>query len=250
MTASEFVLTTCGGRGMILVGDEKVLSVDASNQEVFDVTGAGDTTLAYLGMCMVNGYTIDDSVEIANLAAGIQVTKVGTSSVYLNEVIDKIQKTKKDSASKILNSDDIACFRKNHENKKIVFTNGCFDILHIGHIRYLQQASKLGDVLVVGINSDESVKRLKGDSRPINNEKDRCEMLASFGFVDFVVIFNEDTPLELINEIKPGVLVKGGDYKPDEVVGKSEVESWGGELVLLPFVEGKSTTNIINRIKD
>lgn len=246
----KYVLTTCGGRGMVLVGDGEPYFIEAFGQEVFDVTGAGDTTIAYLGACMVNGYSMRNSVDIANLAAGIQVSKVGTSSVYWHEIRERMSECADGLIHKVIEKDVLDTFRKDHTGKKIVFTNGCFDILHIGHIRYLQEAAKLGDILVVGLNSDASVKRLKGPERPINNENDRAEMLGALGFVDYVCIFEEDTPLELIKAIKPDVLVKGGDYKPDEVVGKKEVEAEGGKLVLIPFVEGKSTTGIIERIKN
>ena len=133
-------------------------------------------------------------------------------------------------------------------DKKIVFTNGCFHILHVGHKRYLQEAATLGDILVVAVNSDDSVRRLKGPDRPVNTEQDRAEMLCAMGFIDYVVIFSEDTPYELIKKIQPDVLVKGGDYKPEEVVGRDIVEARGGELKLIKFVDGKSTTNIINKI--
>jgi glycerol-3-phosphate cytidylyltransferase len=134
------------------------------------------------------------------------------------------------------------------EGKSIVFTNGCFDILHSGHIFYLQKAKQLSDILILGLNSDASVKRLKGEKRPINSEMDRAIVISELKSVDYVVIFDEDTPLELIAEILPNILVKGGDYKKEDVVGKDIVESGGGEVIIIPFVDGKSTTNIINRI--
>lgn len=245
----KYVLTTCGGRGMVLVGDGEPYFIPAFGQEVFDVTGAGDTTIAYLGACMVNGMTIRESVDIANLAAGIQVSKVGTSSVYWPEIRERLVSQTDEGIHKIIGGKAIESFRKDHKSQKIVFTNGCFDILHVGHIRYLQEAAKLGDLLIIGLNSDDSVKRLKGPERPINNESERAEMLAALSLVDYVAIFDEDTPLDLINIIEPDVLVKGGDYVPDDVVGKKEVEERGGKLVLIPFVEGKSTTNIIKKIK-
>lgn len=245
----EYVLTTCGGRGMVLLGDGEPYFIDAFGHEVFDVTGAGDTTIAYLAACMVNDYSIRESVVIANLAAGIQVSKVGTSSVYWPEIRERLVDQADGSLYKVIDRSSLEKFREGHIDKKVVFTNGCFDILHIGHIRYLQQAAKLGDILVVGLNSDSSVKRLKGEERPINTESDRAEMLSALAFVDYVVIFEDDTPLQLIKTIQPDVLVKGGDYAPDEVVGKKEVEDRGGRLVLIPFVEGKSTTNIIKKIR-
>lgn len=245
----EYVLTTCGGRGMILIGDNNPYLINSYGQEVFDVTGAGDTTIAYLGTCMVNGYSMRESVDIANLAAGIQVSKVGTSSVYWSEIRERMTSQIGGTIHKVLSGFMVDTFRKDHKNKKIVFTNGCFDILHIGHIRYLQEAAKLGDILIVGLNSDDSVKQLKGTERPINSELERAEMLCALDFVDYVVIFEENTPLKLIKTIEPDILVKGGDYNPNEVVGKKEVEARGGKLILIPFVEGKSTTKIIERIK-
>lgn len=140
-------------------------------------------------------------------------------------------------------------FLKENQNKKIVFTNGCFDILHRGHVAYLNEAKKLGDLLFVGLNSDASVKRLKGPERPINKESDRKFVLENLQSVDWVEIFDEDTPLELIKKVKPQVLVKGGDWKVEEIVGSSEVLSWGGQVFSLNFVDGYSTTNILNIVK-
>ena len=245
----NYVLTTCGARGMVLVGEEAPYFVDAIQQEVYDVSGAGDTTIAYIATCMVNGFTMKEAVDIANLAAGIQVSKVGTSSVYWREVRNKLSKQNEGNVHKLIGGKAIDSFRKNHTNQKIVFTNGCFDILHIGHIRYLQEAAKLGDILVVGLNTDASVKRLKGSDRPINSQLDRAEILGALNFIDYIVLFEEETPLKLIQKIQPDILVKGGDYKPDDVVGREFVEALGGKLVLIPFVEGKSTTIIIEKIK-
>lgn len=245
----EYVLTTLGAKGMLLVGEDEMCSVQSVGKEVFDVTGAGDTTIAYLVACAANGMALKDSMEIANYAAGLQVAKMGTSAVYVDEVYDAISSGKEGVIHKLLDYNSVADFRKVHDKKKIVFTNGCFDILHIGHIRYLQEAAKLGDMLIVGLNSDASVKRLKGEERPINNERDRAELLSALSFVDYVVIFEQDTPLELIKMVQPDVLVKGGDYSNEYVVGTNEVEDRGGKLVLIPFVDGKSTTNIINKIK-
>lgn len=247
---AKYLLTTCGGRGMVLIGDGEPYFIEAYGQEVFDVTGAGDTTIAYLGACMVNDMNMRESVDIANLAAGIQVAKVGTSSVYWSEIRERMSDQIEGAIHKIISGRTIEYFRRDHSKQKIVFTNGCFDILHIGHIRYLQEAAKLGDILIIGLNSDDSVRRLKGPERPINGEMERAEMLGALGFVDYVAVFEEDTPLELINTIQPDVLVKGGDYDPNDVVGKKEVEDRGGKLVLIPFVEGKSTTNIIEKIKN
>ena len=244
----EYVLTTCGARGMVLVGDGEPYFINAVGQEVYDVTGAGDTAIAYLGTCIANGYPIRAAVDISNIAAGIQVAKVGTSSVYWSEIWKKIGFQNKNLNEKLISKNNVAEIRKQHPEKKIVFTNGCFDILHIGHIRYLKEASKLGDILIIGLNSDASVKRLKGRNRPINGEDDRAEVLSSLNFVDYVVIFDEDTPIDLINNLEPDVLVKGGDYEHEYVIGTREVEEKGGKLVLVPFIEGKSTTKIISKL--
>ena len=247
---ADYILTTCGGRGMVLVGSKKPIFVDADDHEVFDVTGAGDTALAYLAAALANGYSVRKSVEIANHAAGLQVTKAGTSAIGLREVSEAVYEAEEDVAGKILDRRSASRLRELALEKKIVFTNGCFDILHVGHIRYLRKAAELGDMLVVGLNSDASVRRLKGEGRPINTEDDRAELLASLEFVDYIVVFEDDTPYELIRQIQPDVLVKGGDYAPENVVGKDLVEAHGGKLVLIDFVEGKSTTGIIHRIRN
>lgn len=249
MCNTRYILTTCGARGMVLVGDNNPYFIESVGKEVFDVTGAGDTTIAYLAACMVNGFEMRDAANIANYAAGIQVSKVGTSSVYWSEIREALMKKENSIAHKILTGKAIDTFRVDNADKKIVFTNGCFDILHVGHIKYMQEASKLGDILVVGLNSDDSVRRLKGKERPINNQEDRAQMLSALEFVDYVVIFDQDTPYELIKKILPDVLVKGGDYNPNNVVGRDIVEGRGGMLKLLPFINGKSTTNIIDKIK-
>lgn len=240
---SKYVLTTCGARGMVLVGDDVEFSIEAVGRDVFDVTGAGDTVLSYLAACMVNGVELKKSVEISNCAAGLQVSKVGASPVYLWEVDECLGGT----ARKIMCERDADNFRKRYQDKKIVFTNGCFDILHVGHTRYLQEAAGLGDILIVGVNSDSSVKRLKGEKRPINPESDRAELLCALGYIDYVVIFEEDTPYQLIQRLQPDVLVKGGDYEPEDVVGRDIVEKRGGKLVIIDFVKGRSTTSMINK---
>lgn len=150
---------------------------------------------------------------------------------------------------KLLTQEEILRFSDTHVDEQVVFTNGCFDILHAGHVDYLQKAANMGDVLIVGLNSDSSVRRLKGGSRPINNQEDRAKVLCALSFVDYVAVFDDDTPLRLIKTIRPNILVKGGDYKPEEVVGREEVEARGGRLELLPFVDGRSTTNAVETLK-
>lgn len=242
---AEYVLTTLGPDGMMLMDKSGRRNyLEAAAQEVFDVTGAGDTVIAYLGMGIANQLTVTDAMNLANHAAGIQVSKAGTSAVTLKE----IGYTRQDS-EKYLDRPGLELLRKQYKNKKIVFTNGCFDILHVGHIRYLKQAASLGDMLIVGVNSDESVKRLKGTDRPVNGEYDRLEMLAAYRFVDYVVLFDEDTPYETIRSLKPDILVKGGDYDLDDVIGKDIVEANNGRVVIAALTDDRSTSSIIQKIK-
>lgn len=247
-----YVLTTCGARGMVLVGEELLYRVKPAGQEVFDVTGAGDTVIAYLAVCLANGFGIQEAVLIADHAAGIQVAKAGTASVRLQEVCRAMETEFFSSdriSEKLLSEKEITGLRHRYADRKIVFTNGCFDILHAGHVHCLQEAAKLGDLLVVGLNADGSVRRLKGKDRPVNSQADRAELLCALGCVDYVAVFEEDTPQRLITEIQPDVLVKGGDYTPQEVAGSEIVEARGGIVKILPYVEGKSTTDIIRRMK-
>lgn len=197
---------------------------------------------------------MEESVKTANYAAGIQVSKVGTSIVHLEEVERAMKEEENLDRRKILDfysSEGLVGLKdEKRKGKKIVFTNGCFDILHMGHVTYLKQAKKLGDILVVGINSDASITRLKGRKRPINTLSDRMQLLSELETVDYVVSFEEDTPLELIQAIEPDVLVKGGDYNVEDVVGAGFVKKAGGSITIIPFVQGRSTTNIINRIQE
>lgn len=247
---SKFVLSTLGADGMVLVNESGLIKrVDTVAREVYDVTGAGDTSIAYLAVSLAGGMSIEAAVDRANVAAGIQVSKMGTSLVYPDEV-DRAQRNEEEIQDKYLNfysPNGLDLFLRNRAGKKVVFTNGCFDILHVGHITYLQKARKLGDILVVGINSDASVKRLKGNDRPVNGIDDRMRMLSALGFVDFVVPFEEDTPLDLIKTIQPDVLVKGGDYEIENIVGAEFVTESGGLVTTIPLVEGKSTTEIIKK---
>lgn len=244
-TSCKYVLTTLGADGMILTDAEGLVKkVSSLAKEVYDVTGAGDTTIAYLARELVNGRSVCQAMEVANHAAGVQVAKVGTSVVYPEELLLQCD----DGFNKCLEHDleQIRQLKKN--NKIIVFTNGCFDILHVGHITYLKKASELGDVLVVGVNSDASVQRLKGEKRPVNNLEDRKLILESLEFVDFAIPFEEDTPLDLIKAINPDILVKGGDYQINEIAGADFVQAGGGIVMTIPLVEGKSTTDTIHKL--
>jgi D-beta-D-heptose 7-phosphate kinase / D-beta-D-heptose 1-phosphate adenosyltransferase len=218
-------------------------------KEVFDVTGAGDTILASLGFALSCGMNIDKAVKFSNLASGVVVGKIGSGTATLNEIIEyESSLNKSNSYQHIKTWDEISLIVKELKKKdrKIIFTNGCFDFLHLGHIKYLEKSKNFGDVLILGINSDQSVQRLKGQNRPINVQDDRAYILASLEVVDFVVIFDEDTPLNLIKLIKPDILVKGGDYEGKEVVG----ENIATELKIVKFIEGKNTTEIIKRIQN
>jgi D-beta-D-heptose 7-phosphate kinase/D-beta-D-heptose 1-phosphate adenosyltransferase len=232
----------------IAIYDDKLSIKPTVAKEVFDVTGAGDTVLASLVYMTALGKDIYESVEFANLAAGVVVSKVGSATATLEEIeAYRYSLHKSGPESHIKTKDEMIKIISNlkTKNKKIVFTNGCFDILHRGHVSYLDKAKSQGDILVLGLNSDSSVKRLKGEDRPINNEEDRAFVLAALESVDYVVIFEEDTPYELIKALKPHILVKGADYKGKDVVGADLVE----ELKLIEFINGKSTTNTIAKIK-
>jgi len=217
-------------------------------REVFDVTGAGDTVLASLGFALSCGYEIDQAVEFANLAAGVVVSKIGSATATLDEIIEyqsSLHQSTSDVHIKTWDEIELLSKKLKTNGKKLVFTNGCFDLLHTGHVRYLETAKSYGDVLILGLNSDRSVNALKGNSRPINNQQDRAYILAALDAVDYVVIFDEDTPYDLIKKIRPHILVKGGDYKGKNVVGHDLVD----ELKLVQFVEGKSTTETIKQIR-
>lgn len=249
-TDSKYVLATRGKDGMTLVSKNEYKHIKCMSREVYDVTGAGDTVISYLAVGLLNNIDLVDSIQIANYAAGVGVSKMGTYAVTIEEIKEYIEEDNNVLfENKIVTSKQLTKILKEKQNKKVVFTNGCFDIFHVGHTRYLREASKLGDILVVGVNSDKSVKRLKGEERPVIGQKDRMELLASLSFVSYVVMFDEDTPYRLIEAIQPDIITKGGDYKTEDVVGKEIVEGKGGKVVICPFIESHSTTSIINKIK-
>ena len=243
------------GISMITLSEEGIATYDENMKifptvakEVFDVTGAGDTVIASIAFALSAKRSIEESAKFANLAAGVVVGKIGSATVSLDEIEEYEATLHKSSSDAHIKSFDeikeiVNRYKKN--SKKIVFTNGCFDILHVGHVKYLQEAKSYGDILIVGLNSDASVKRLKGESRPINIMEDRAYILAALEAVDFVVPFEDDTPYELIKLVSPDILVKGGDYKGKDVVGTE----FSGELRLVEFVDGKSTTQTIQKIQ-
>jgi D-beta-D-heptose 7-phosphate kinase/D-beta-D-heptose 1-phosphate adenosyltransferase len=249
--AIDALILTRGEEGMSLfLQDGAVRHLPTEAREVFDVSGAGDTVAAMVGAALATGAGFEDAARMANLAAGIVVGKLGTSTVSPAEIRTEFERRNNSAAAKILPRRELASLLEplRRSGKTIVFTNGCFDLLHAGHVKYLQQARALGDILVLGLNSDTSIRRLKGDKRPLLDESERAQILAALDCIDYLSIFEEDTPLELIKVLQPNVLAKGGDYEPEQVVGKDFVESYGGRLELIQFVGGKSTTSIIDKV--
>mgnify|MGYP000353678656 CR=1 FL=1 len=243
----EVSLITLSEDGVAIYDDELRIHPTIAKQ-VFDVTGAGDTVLASIGFAIACGFSIDEAVEFSNLAAGVVIGKIGSATATINEIIEYESSANKSTSDKHIKSIEEITLLTNElkaRDKKIVFTNGCFDLLHAGHISFLETAKSFGDVLILGLNSDRSVTALKGKERPINVEDDRAYILAALEVVDYVVIFDEDTPYELIKAIKPHTLVKGGDYKGKEIVGQDISD----ELKLVKFVDGKSSTQTIEKIK-
>ena len=229
----ESLIVTLGSEGMyVLTKPNKKINgnlINAYPQEVFDVSGAGDTTISALGAALSEGNDIFSAAEFANLAASISVSKLGTSTV---------------------NKDEVASLKALKSNKQqvIVFTNGCFDIIHSGHLDLLKEARSYGDKLIVGLNSDKSVRKLKGSERPVIGQSERKKILSALKFVDDVIIFNEENPLKLIKKLKPSILVKGADYSKEQVVGRDFVESYGGEIKLVKLTKGKSSSKIISKL--
>ncbi|MDD5716641.1 MAG: D-glycero-beta-D-manno-heptose-7-phosphate kinase [Sulfuricurvum sp.] len=231
----------------IAIYDHEMRRFPTVAKEVYDVTGAGDTVIASLSFALSNGLSIDEAAPFANHAAAVVVGKIGSATVTLAEIdayASSLHQSTSDMHIKTKEEIYLLADRLKGEGKKVVFTNGCFDILHVGHVKYLQEAKSYGDVLIVGLNSDSSVRELKGPTRPVNPENDRAYILAALESVDYVVIFSEETPHELIKNIAPDILVKGGDYEGKQVVGAE----FSKELRLVKFVDGKSTTATIERI--
>jgi D-beta-D-heptose 7-phosphate kinase / D-beta-D-heptose 1-phosphate adenosyltransferase len=232
----------------IAIFDNELRIHPTVTREVFDVTGAGDTVLASLGFALAHNNDIDEAIKFANLASGVVVGKIGSATATLNEIIEyesSLNKSSSDEHIKTWEEISSIVSELKNKNRRIVFTNGCFDILHTGHVKYLEKSKSFGDILILGLNSDESVRRLKGENRPINSQYDRAYILASLEVIDFVVIFEDETPLDLIKLIQPDIIVKGGDYEGKEVVGQDIAK----ELKIVQFIVGKSTTKIIKRIQ-
>lgn len=246
------LLVTRSEDGMSLIRPNcKAVHLPTYAREVYDVTGAGDTVIGTLGTCLAAGLDIVTACEYANSAAGIVVGKIGTSTVSPQELMNALGLINQDVNKGILSQEELCkvVHQLQQEGQKIVMTNGCFDIIHPGHVTYLKQARALGNKLVVAVNSDDSVSRLKGPTRPIVKLEDRMTVLAALDCVDYVVAFDEDTPERLISNVLPDILVKGGDYKVEQIAGHKQVLQNGGKVIIIPFVDGCSTTNIVKKIQ-
>ena len=247
----DFLAVTRGEEGISLIDNNQIQHIPATAKKVFDVSGAGDTVIATLAAGLVHGLNPHDALQLANIAAGIVVGKVGTVPVTQTELLKTlVSEDGQSQTDKICDltqlTELVSRWKSNHQ--KIVFTNGCFDLLHAGHVTYLEAAKKTGDKLILGLNTDRSVSALKGPTRPVVHEGDRARVLAALASVDAVILFDEDTPLHLIDAIRPNVIVKGDDYSEEQVVGGTEVKSWGGVVKLIPLVQGRSTSNIIKKL--
>jgi len=247
----DTLVLTLDKQGLLLMGKAgKPRFVPTRAREVYDVTGAGDTVLAMLAAALANDAGWDRATELANVAAGLEVEKFGVVPIDLDEVLLDVLASNHQPHGKLRTLDELATELAAHRRrgKKIAFTNGCFDILHAGHVGYLRAAANEGDLLVVAVNSDRSIRKLKGPGRPVNHESDRVMVLSALESVDYVVVFDQDTPKPLLRRLKPDVLVKGAEYSRERVVGHEIVESYGGRVARVPMVKGKSTTNIIRKI--
>lgn len=244
------VITLDRHGALLLEKGKEALAIPTVARKVYDVTGAGDMMLAALAAARANRIDWPDAVRFANAAAGLEVEIFGVQPIPLEQVHNAVlQLSSGEGKLRTLAQLLVEVAARRRAGQKVVFTNGCFDVLHAGHVALLDQASKHGDFLIVGINEDASVKRLKGEGRPVNNQDDRAKVLSSLGSVGSVVFFGDDTPIKLIEAIKPDVLVKGGDYTKDKVVGHEAVEKHGGRVVLIDLVEGRSTTNTIKKMQ-
>ncbi len=247
------LLITLGKDGLLLVLQEGVSYYFPTHAHaVYDVTGAGDTVIAVLSAAIAAGQPVEQAAQLANVAAGIVVGKLGTATVSIAELQRAVQEEQSHPRTGILTQDLLLSMvaKARKQGQKIVMTNGCFDVLHTGHVHYLEQAKSLGDRLIVAINDDDSVRRLKGAKRPFNTLEDRMNVVASLRAVDWVVFFSEETPECLIKAVKPDVLVKGGDYRSDEIAGSDQVIAYGGEVKVLDWIPGASSTKLIEKMQE
>lgn len=249
----DYLTVTLSEQGIALLqSGESPRRIPSMAREVYDVSGAGDTVISTLAAGLAAELAPMDALHLANLAAGVVVAKVGTTPITRLELMAAFSKENSLEQSDKVCDIKTACTRIalwRQRGEHIVFTNGCFDLLHAGHVTYLEGARNLGKRLVVGLNTDQSVRRLKGPSRPVIHEADRARVLAAMASVDMVILFDEETPLNLIQAIHPDVLAKGADYQEHEVVGAEEIKAWGGRVALVPLVEGRSSSRIFENIK-
>lgn len=248
----EAAIVTLDKDGMAMAhhdGRRRVFPTRA--RQVYDITGAGDMVLSVLGMALAAGADYDPAIRLANIAGGLEVEKVGVATVSRDEILRDLLRAAPAGNQKLLDRQALVQELESRRRlgQRIAFTNGCFDVLHAGHVQYLQEARLQGDLLVVGLNSDASVRALKGAGRPVHAEDDRALVLAGLHAVDYLTVFDDATPLELIQAVRPDVLVKGADYRKEDVVGASFVESYGGRVHLVPLREGRSTTRILERLQ-
>ena len=249
----EKLLITCGKDGMVLFEPgRKPFKISTKAREVYDVSGAGDTVMAVLGLGMAAGLPLKEAITLANTAAGIVVGKVGTATVSKRELLQALKQTSEDNASKYKSLNEISqlCRKLQKDRKRIVLTNGCFDLLHVGHIRLFSASKQLGDVMIVAIDDDDSVKLLKGAGRPVIGATERVRILSALDSVDYVVVFATNELDNVLDAIRPDILTKGSDYESAEILGREIVESFGGRIERIPITEEISTTQIINSIKN
>ena len=246
------IIETNGENGINLYSDECHKKFPAvSPKQVFDVSGAGDSVISSIAASLHAGFNIESSLTLANIAAGTVISKIGTEPVSLDDLKDFfVTKDTNLASNKIFKLDEMKskAVQLKKQGKTIGFTNGCFDILHSGHVSYLSEAKKNVDFLILGLNTDRSIKKIKGSSRPIVDQKNRAQVLSGLSSVDAIVFFNENTPIKLIKTIQPHFLIKGNDYKVEDVVGHKEVKKWAGKVMLIDLIPGQSSTNIIKKI--
>jgi len=248
----DLLVLTLSELGLALVDGTGSRRIPALAREVFDVSGAGDTVIATFAAGLASGLGVTDTAHLANLAAGVVVGKVGTVPISRSELLAAVSgEAAMEQADKIMDWEAAQARVREWQaaGDLVVFTNGCFDLLHVGHVSYLEQARRLGQRLVIGLNTDRSVRAIKGPQRPLIGEDDRARVLAALAAVDAVVLFDQETPLELILTLHPDVLTKGADYPEDRVIGAPEVKAWGGQVTLIPLVENRSSTDILERAR-
>jgi D-beta-D-heptose 7-phosphate kinase/D-beta-D-heptose 1-phosphate adenosyltransferase len=248
----DMAIVTLDRDGMALVHPDGSGEVFPTRpRAVYDITGAGDMVLSMIGLCLASGLDAPDAIKLGNIAGGLEVEKVGVAVIPRAEIRARLLADRPASQGKLVGLEQLCLYAASHRalGQRVVLANGCFDLLHVGHVKHLQQAAQQGDVLVVALNADASVRRLKGAGRPVINQYDRAAMLSALACVEYVTVFDEATPIDVIRALRPDVLVKGGNYRRDEVVGHEFVASYGGEVCVTPMVEGVSTSNIVTSVR-